>query len=144
MTVHTTTGLRVRAAVPADLEACAALDHSTATDYVWQMEHGDLDGRLNVTFRAARLPRTMRVLYPRNGTALKHSWDLNDCFLVAERGHTLVGYVNMREQRAYETGWVADLAVDKARRQQGIGAPTTRPGTGTPRSAVGGATSPAA
>lgn len=120
MTVEATTAVRIRAAVPADLETCAALDHSTNTEYVWQMEHADLDGRLSVGFRIARLPRRMRVLYPRGSNALKQSWDITACFLVAEIGHTVVGYVNMRDQKAYETGWIADLAVEKAHRRKGI------------------------
>jgi GNAT superfamily N-acetyltransferase len=32
-----------------------------------------------------------------------------------------VGYVNIREERAQESAWVADLAVDRGVRMQGIG-----------------------
>jgi GNAT superfamily N-acetyltransferase len=121
MTADATIAVRVRPAVPNDLPICAALDHSTNTDYVWQMEYSDPEGGLNVGFRTARLPRTMRVLYPRGSAALESSWEVHAGFLVAELGHKIVGYVNMREQRAYETGWVADLAVEEGRRGQGIG-----------------------
>ena len=123
MSVEAPTAARIRSALPADLEICATLDHSTSTDHVWQMEHNDFDGRLSISFRTARLPRSMRVRYPRSGAALQRAWNLDDCFLVAElmRGNKVVGYVNVREQNAQEIGWVADLVVDKDHREQGIG-----------------------
>lgn len=120
MTVEATTAHRIRPAVPRDLEHCATLDHSITTDYVWQMEFTDLDGRLSVSFRPARLPRSMRVLYPRSGAALQRSWDINACFLVAEVNNKVAGYINMHERRAQEVGWVLDLAVDSKWRGQGI------------------------
>jgi len=121
MTVEAPAAIRIRSALPSDLEACATLDHSTNTDYVWQMEHSDLDGTLNVAFRTARLPRTMRLRYPRSGAALQLSWDIDACFLVAERDLEIVGYVNMHERRAYGTGWVTDLVVDPNWRRRGVG-----------------------
>lgn len=121
MSVETVTAARIRVAVPADLEACVDLDHATETDYVWQMEYLDQDGSLSVTFREARLPRTMRVRYPRSRAVLEENWQLHAGFLVAEIGHKVVGYVNMEERRIYDTGWIVDLVVDNSSRSQGIG-----------------------
>jgi ribosomal protein S18 acetylase RimI-like enzyme len=113
--------LIVRQAVQADMAVCRTLDHSYSTDYVWQMDLDEMDGTLNVSFRAVRLPRSMKVLYPRGGEALEQSWDQQAYFAVAEREHQVLGYVNVREEPAQETAWVADLAVDRPHRLSGVG-----------------------
>lgn len=118
--------LIIRPAINADLPLCLALDHTCSTEYVWQMAVEERDGALGVTFRTARLPRSMKVLYPRSGDALQHSWARGDCFLVAEVGGEgeplIVGYVNMWTHIAQEAGWIADMAVDSPYRMKGIGA----------------------
>jgi GNAT superfamily N-acetyltransferase len=63
----------------------------------------------------------MKVLYPRSGEGLLQSWRLHACFLVAEWDGQPVGYLNMREELAQETGWVADLVVDRPYRLRGVG-----------------------
>lgn len=113
--------LTIRSAMPSDYELCMALDHTVSTESVWQMMLDETDGMLQATFRPARLPRSMKVLYPRSGEALLQSWRLHDGFLVAEWEHIVVGYVNLREELSQETAWVADLAVDSAHRLRGIG-----------------------
>ena len=113
--------LTIRSAMPSEYELCAALDHSVSTEYVWQMMLNESDGAQQVTFRSARLPRSMKVLYPRGGEALFQSWRLHTVFLVAESDQMVVGYVNVREESAQETAWAADLAVDRPHRLQGVG-----------------------
>lgn len=113
--------LIIRSATPADYEICQLLDHSCSTDYVWQMILDKGDDQLQVVFRPARLPRSMKVHYPRSGEALLQSWQLHACFLVAELDEEMVGYVNVREEQSQETAWVADLVVDQPHRLQGIG-----------------------
>lgn len=113
--------LTVRSVMPSDYDICLMLDHSTSTDTVWQMFLDDSDGGMRTTFRPARLPRSMKVLYSRSGEALMQSWQMHSCFLVAQWGQEVVGYVNVREEMAQETAWVADLVVDRAYRMQGLG-----------------------
>jgi ribosomal protein S18 acetylase RimI-like enzyme len=116
--------LVIRPAINADLELCLALDHTCSTEYVWQMAVEERDGALGITFRTARLPRSMKVLYPRSGESLQHSWVRHDCFLVAQIGDEspqIVGYLNMWVHAAQEAGWIADLAVDSPYRMKGIG-----------------------
>jgi GNAT superfamily N-acetyltransferase len=111
----------VRPATPADYETCVALDHSCSTDYVWQMKLDPQGEALAVTFCPARLPRSMKVLYPRRDEALIQSWHLHACFLVAEWDGLVVGYTNVREEPAQETAWIADLVVDQSHRMRGVG-----------------------
>lgn len=119
--VEPSTTLTVRSVMPSDYEICLSLDHSVSTDYVWQVSMDEVDGALNVVFRPARLPRSAKVLYPRIGDVLVESWQQHACFLVAQWGLDVVGYVNVREELAQETAWVADLTVDRSFRMQGIG-----------------------
>lgn len=112
--------LTIRSAMPSDYDLCMRLDHSVSTEYVWQMMLDEVDA-LSVTFRQARLPRSMKVLYPRGEEALMQSWRLHAAFLVAEWEQMVVGYVNLREETAQETAWVADLAVDPSHRLRGVG-----------------------
>ena len=113
--------LTVRSVTPTDYEACQLLDHSCSTDYVWQMILDKNEDTLQVAFRPAHLPRSMKVLYPRNGEALLQSWHLHACFLVAEMDEEVIGYVNIREEASQETAWVADLVVDRPHRLCGVG-----------------------
>ena len=95
--------ITIRSATPSDYELCAELDHAVSTEVVWQMVVDDSDNGQNVTFRAARLPRSMPVRYPRQGEKLGESWNLHAAFLVAEWEENVIGYVNIREERSQET-----------------------------------------
>ena len=97
--------IRIRIAQPDDLPACAALDHSIVTDYVWQMGLSESDGKLSVSFRTVRLPRSMRVLYPRSTATLQDSLSLDDCSVyVAELERKIVGYISMVQQLSENIG----------------------------------------
>lgn len=111
----------VRPAILGDLEACLALDNSFTTDYVWQMEGKEKEGEVSITFRTVRLPRTMRVSYPRDNDHLLHNWRKEECFLVADEGGVVRGYIDMTVQAWHMTGWINNLVVTKSSRRRGIG-----------------------
>lgn len=113
--------MRVRPAWPRDLEACGALDHSYTTGRVWQMETREEHGALTITFRVVRLPREMRVNYPRQGEDLLAGWQRRDGFLVAAEGGRIYGYVALTAQAEHSIAWVGDLVVDRPWRRRGIG-----------------------
>ncbi len=112
--------MRVRPAWPRDLEVCGVLDHSYTTDRVWQMETRNGNGVQTTTFRVARLPREMRVNYPRQDEHLLAGWRRRDGFLVAEEGR-VHGYVALTAQIENGIAWVGDLVVDRPQRRRGIG-----------------------
>ena len=113
--------LTIRSATPSDYEVCLELDHTVSTEYVWQMMLDDNEGEFTVTFRAARLPRSMKVQYPRQGESMIESWRQHTAFLVAESEGMIVGYANIREEPTQEVAWIADMAVDSSQRLQGVG-----------------------
>jgi GNAT superfamily N-acetyltransferase len=113
--------MRVRPAWPRDLEPCGALDHSYVTDRVWQMEMREANDAVAATFRVARLPREIRVDYPRQGEDLLAGWRRRDGFLVAEEAGHIYGYVALTAQAELGMAWVGDLVVDRPWRRRGVG-----------------------
>jgi len=113
--------MKIRPARPNDLEACIALEHSYTTRRVWQMETREENGVLTTTFRAANLPREMRVEYPRQGEELLTGWQQRDGFLVAEEDGRVCGYAALTEELELGIARVGDLVVDRPRRRRGIG-----------------------
>ena len=55
----------IRPATLADLNTCLALEADSQTDHVWQMDQRRENEGLAVRFQTVRLPRVMRVAYPR-------------------------------------------------------------------------------
>jgi len=103
------------------MEACSALDHSYTTDRVWQMETRGGNSALTITFRVARLPREVRVDYPRQDDVLLAGWKQSDGFLVAAEGGRVCGYVALTARIGHDIAWVGDLVVDQPSRRRGIG-----------------------
>ena len=112
----------VRPARSSDLELCSALDHSYLTDHVWQLDTREGRENIVVSFRLARLPRQIKVDYPRTGQDLRDGWGLRDKFLVAADGAQVRGYVAMNVETEHGILWIGDLVVDRPWRRQGIGA----------------------
>lgn len=111
----------VRPADLADLNFCLLLDHSVFTEHVWQMQVQEAQAQLAVTFQSVRLPRRMQVEYPRNVDHLIEHWQLGETILVAEEEGQVKGYVDTVTEPWHEAAWVANLCVDRAARQQGVG-----------------------
>lgn len=121
MTLRTSDALIIRAAVDADLDACAALDLSYETEYVWQVDLRDEYGAIALSFRTARLPRTLRVIQPRESNALRAALDHGDTVLVAEENQEVHGYLHLRIDHGHRVGWIPDIAVGRGWRRQRVG-----------------------
>jgi ribosomal protein S18 acetylase RimI-like enzyme len=111
----------VREATDADLDACSALDVSYETEYAWQIDVRDEEGAIMVGFRTVRLPRLMRVAYPREDGAISLERQKSGEFLVAEASGVVCGYLIMRYDVYRSAAWVSDLAVGRAWRRRKIG-----------------------
>lgn len=105
-----------------DLTACLTLDGSYETDYVWQVIQQEDDDEIVTSFRAARLPRMMRVLYPSWSEALLAHQERGDLILVAAEAAEVCGYIDQETQPDQDLAWVHHLVVAPAYRRQGIGA----------------------
>ena len=111
----------IRPAASSDILELVDFDHSYSTEHVWQMGSDDDSSGVRVMFREVRLPRPMRVNYPRDPQRLANEWSHYPAFLVAELDGARVGYLALFMGPAPGSGWVTDFAVEKLHRRQGIG-----------------------
>ncbi|NMC12997.1 MAG: GNAT family N-acetyltransferase [Chloroflexi bacterium] len=113
--------IEIRPAISSDIPALMALDHHYSSDYVWQMELETEENQIKVHFRQVKLPRSVRVEYPRPVSSLADDWTRRSGILVAVHQGETVGYISLNLQLAPCTTWATDLAVIRRLRRQGIG-----------------------
>ncbi len=85
------------------------------------MDNRAQDGQINVSFRTVRLPRPMKVAYPRDAKQVNAGWQACDAMLVADDNRAVVGYAALAKRGAQSTAWVQDLIVTKTARRSGVG-----------------------
>lgn len=112
--------IEIRPAVPQDIPLLVEIEHHTQSNYVWQMDRVVNEGEINIHFREIRLPRAVRIDYPRKPALLLTQWTQRTQVLVAAIAGTPVGYIGLSDQQAPATAWVNDLAVRSDLRRQGI------------------------
>ena len=110
----------IRPAVATDLTRLMTLDHSSVSDYVWQLELRREPAQVTANFREVRLPRTVDVKYPRNPSTLGEEWMQRDAVLVAVWQDAPVGYACAVEEHSSAVAWVTDLAVQPDMRRKGV------------------------
>ncbi len=111
----------VRPGTDPDFEACLSLDHSSSSDYVWQVEMQEIQGYMTYGFRTVRLPRSITVPFPQDAGVLASVWPSRECFLVAEWEGRIFGYLTIQADRALGIGWVRELVVDRPVRRRRVG-----------------------
>jgi len=109
----------IRVAGASDLSRLVALDHSCLSDYVWQLELRREPGQVTASFRDVRLPRSIRVQYPRNPVSLADEWTRRDLVLVATDEGMPIGYLCALTESASAVAWVTDLVVAPEQRRKG-------------------------
>lgn len=113
--------IEVRTAVLEDIPAMMELDHSYHTDYVWQMDLILEDRYVSVNFQENRLPRSVKVDYPRNPRQLMKDWIHRDALIVALIEKKPVAYISVSADFAPSSAWITDIAVAPVHRRAGIG-----------------------
>jgi GNAT superfamily N-acetyltransferase len=112
----------VRLAELADLDSCRSLDGSFTTHYVWQMQAHENERCIEVRFDTVRLPRPMKVAYPRHSDELLPNWRQGECFLVAaDSSGQPVALLDMTAQTWDGVGCLRNLIVHHNYRRRGIG-----------------------
>ena len=112
--------IEIRPAKSTDIPALMSIDHNYSTDYVWQMEIEAEENKVGVSFREIRLPRSVRVEYPRPVSSLADEWTQRSGLLVGLLEEEPVGYISLMLNVAPVTAWVTDLVVERRLRRQGI------------------------
>ena len=114
--------IEIRPAEAADIPRLVGLDHNFSTNSVWQMEFSQAEGRgAAAQFREVKLPRQVRIDYPRRSLHLLDDWEEYAGLLVAQYQDAPVGYVGLRLGITPSAAWISDLVVTTAQRRQGIG-----------------------
>ena len=112
----------IRPALSADLSMLMGISTAYQTARVWQMDRNFDEGQFAVHFREIRLPRPVRVDYPRGPSQIfGDHWMEDQVFLVAVLDSVLSGYVRVSEKMAPRTVWLKDMVVTENHRQKGIG-----------------------
>jgi GNAT superfamily N-acetyltransferase len=114
--------INIRPIVPADIPQLMGLDHSAASDHVWQLElrREPRGQQISAVLREVRLPREVALVYPNDPFALADDWMSRAAIFVAVSGQAPIGYACLTEPRP-STGWVTDLVVAPRWRRQGVG-----------------------
>jgi ribosomal protein S18 acetylase RimI-like enzyme len=113
--------IRIRNAASEDINSIMDLDHSFETERVWQMELEPVATMMGARFRSTRLPRPMKVNYPRNLENLAKDWKKQAAILVADHEKEFVGYIVISSQIAPNSAWITNWAVPAFKRRSGIG-----------------------
>jgi GNAT superfamily N-acetyltransferase len=113
--------IKIRPAVAGDISHLIALDHDYVSDVVWQMDITAEESQIGVRFRYVKLPRSVRVEYPRPPRILADEWASRALLLVALLENEPIGYISSIQGVAPATNWVTDLVVTRRMRHQGVG-----------------------
>jgi ribosomal protein S18 acetylase RimI-like enzyme len=105
-----------------DLNACYNMSAAYTTDYVWQLQTRDNEHKTDIQFSTIRLPRSMKVDYPRSPDELFEHWEQDACFLVArDEQDKVIGFLDAWPQPWQSLLWVFNLVVEKDHRRKGVG-----------------------
>jgi GNAT superfamily N-acetyltransferase len=113
--------IEVRPAISSDIPILISLDHIYTSAYTWQMEILQEENAIEIGFRETRLPRSVRIDYPRSPAHLADDWTKYDGLLVASNKDEVVGYIGLNLNTAPSTTWISDVVVAHSLRHQGVG-----------------------
>jgi GNAT superfamily N-acetyltransferase len=115
------TDFEIRPGTVNDVPRLTVLDHSSLSDYVWQLELRREVGQASANFREVRLPRSIEVKYPRSPASLSEVWTSRDLVLVALQDGSPIGYLCAMQQPTSDVAWVTDIVVAPHQRRKGAG-----------------------
>jgi ribosomal protein S18 acetylase RimI-like enzyme len=109
-----------------DLPVLTEIDHSFHTDHVWQMDLETSDDRVATGFRKIRLPRSMKVEYPRETVLLADDFKEKVYVFVADVEEEPAGYLAVSTGGPAGIAQALDFAVLRRLRRNGIGTALVR------------------
>ena len=118
--------ISIRFMEASDLQNCLVMDSSYHTESVWQMEMLPGEKIIDISFREIKLPRSMRVDYPRSNEQIIESFRKRDAVLVGLKSNELVGFISISTNPGNLVAHVTDLVVNRRFRRQGIGSTLVR------------------
>ena len=113
--------IEIRPAVASDIVILEKIDHSSETTHVWRIDSNVTSENMSMHSNKARLPRALKLSYPRRNDSLRDTWTHHLLFLIARCGNELVGYLTLDANSDLLSAVVRDLVVSVPMRRQGIG-----------------------
>jgi GNAT superfamily N-acetyltransferase len=115
------TEIQIRPTTANDIPHLIALDHTTSSESVWQLELRRDTEQLVAAFREVRLPRSIAVSFPYNPRALADEWTKKSMIQTALVNDIPAGYLCAQERAPASVAWVTELVVGASNRRQGVG-----------------------
>ncbi len=115
------TKIQIRPTVANDIPHLIALDHSSASESVWQLELRRDAGQFIAAFREARLPRSITIAFPYDPRTLADTWMKKSMMQTALADEVPAGYLCALERESASVAWATEFAVGASYRRQGIG-----------------------
>jgi len=113
--------IQIRPVKENEINVITAFEHDYSSDYVWQMDiQQEEEKEIRIYFRQIRLPRTVKVNYPRHFKNLKKDWKSKPGILVACLNDQVIGYICLVYGNVPGTVWATDLVVKQSMRRQGV------------------------
>jgi len=115
--------IEIRPTLAEDIPFLVKIDHNYISDHVWQIEQENSNPEIKalVHFRQVRLPRSVKIEYPKSQEDLLKDWNSRSDILVARYQQKCVGYISLSLEKLPGSTWVTDLVVDELFRRKGIG-----------------------
>jgi ribosomal protein S18 acetylase RimI-like enzyme len=114
--------MQIHPAELADLNLCYQLKMAYTTEYEWQMQTSESGRTIDESIDTVRLPRPMRVDYPRSPDELMLHWQQDGCFLVVrDANDDVIGFLDGWPRPWQNLLWISNLVIDQAYRRQGYG-----------------------
>lgn len=113
--------IQLRPTIATDLPRLMGMDHSTSSEYVWQLELRRENNQITATFREVRLPRATQLTYPHDQYMLADEWTRKSMMFTALNDSDPVGYIAILERKAAYVAWVTDVVVVPDMRRHGVG-----------------------
>lgn len=110
----------IRTVVSPDFSILSSFKHSLETQTVWQMDQEAVDDSIAVSFRELKLPRLMKLSYPRSAQSLFDRWKDLSIILVGCIDNVPIGYISCSSIQATSNVWIKDLVVHERWRRQGV------------------------
>ena len=112
--------IEIRPAVATDMPRLMGFDHSCSSEYVWQLDlRQEQEQQVTASLREVRLPRPVKVNYPRDPFSLADDWQRKSVMLVAAIPE-LAGYACLQLQNSGSVAWVTDLVTASDQRRTGV------------------------
>ena len=112
--------IEIRPTRETDIPLLMGINHSIETSHVWQMSRIMEIDQVAINFREVRLPRPVRIEYPK-----KPAFSLDDdpkqmALLTANMKDLAIGYLRLSNHYSQDSPIITDLVIGQSARRQGI------------------------